>query len=125
MAVQKKRPSMLQQAQRDAAASEKEAALHRMKAEMTNPAETPQKPKQKSKAQQIKDRRPLQVSIHFTQDEKFAMEDARTLAKRMGIADATVEDFIHGLVVLGLKTIEGNQDMLRRIMTEDDSLIIS
>lgn len=129
MATQKKkRPSMLQQAQGEAEAAEKEAARLRMKAEMTSitpvapEAESTRKPK--SKAQQIKERRPLQVSIHFTQEEKYAMEDAKTLAKRMGIADATVEDFVHGLVVAGLRSIEGNPELVKRIMEEDGTLTI-
>lgn len=126
MATPKKRPSMLQQAQNEAEAAEKEAARLRMKQEMTSSALTSQEAAvqkiKKTKAQQIKDRRPLQVSIHFTQEEKYAMEDAKTLAKRMGIADATVEDFVHGLVVAGLKSISEDPELVKKIMNEDASV---
>lgn len=133
MAVQKKRPSMLMQGASEAKKAEQEAALMRMNEEMNTSTpsedgsrvgrEKVQKPK--TKAQRIKDKRPLQVSVHFTQDEKFAMEDARTLAKRMGIADATVEDFVHGVVVAGLRSIKDNGELLKMIISEDENLRIS
>jgi len=124
MAIQKKR---ILTGVEEATKAEREAARLRMKEEMQGGGvtETVPKAKDKSKAKQIKELRPKQVSIHFTEEEKFAMEDARTLAKRMGMTDATVEDLVHGLVVVGLRCIENDKDLLKRIIQEDDNLIIS
>lgn len=130
MAVQKKHTSMLQQGAMEAQKAEREAARLRMKEQMqSGVGQTPTTPaptaKKKSKAQQIKERRPMQVSIHFTQEEKYALEDAKTTAKRLGIPDATVEDFIHGLVVAGLRDIKSNNELLKAIISENANIAIS
>lgn len=63
--------------------------------------------KAKTKAQTIAERRPLQVSIHFTLEEKKHLEDCKFKLKLKGYNKASVEDIVHEAV---LQWLDKNYD---------------
>lgn len=59
--------------------------------------------KPKTKAQTIAERRPMQVSIHFTLEEKKQLEDCKFKLKLKGYNKASVEDIVHEAVLQWLE----------------------
>jgi len=68
--------------------------------------------KKLSKAKQIKQKRPLQVSIHYTAEEKNMLEMVKIKLKGKGYTKATVEDIVHEATMKWLKENYDNPKLL-------------